>query len=75
MPLSCDLNKTFSVITTFFCRMKTVEVRGKSTRGLRRVYIIIPQYIEDKMWLLVDNPGKYMFSTLVFYKISSLVIV
>lgn len=43
--------------------MKTVEVRGKSTRGLRRVYIIIPQYIEDKMWLLVDDPGKYMFST------------
>lgn len=52
-----------------YCRMQLIEVRGKSTRGLRKVFILLtPDMVEGIAYLLrtriyagVDPLNKYVF--------------
>ena len=42
---------------TFLCRMRALEVRGKSTRGIRKVYVVIPEFLLPALNRLA-TPGK-----------------
>lgn len=52
----------YNFIVSWFYRFRAIQVRGKSTRGIRKVFVVIPEFLLPKLETLADVNHHFLFA-------------